>query len=69
MDESIEELREILAKQILELAIEDENVQLKLDAYKATQERGTRKVAEKVAATDGMAIFQARVAKATNGPE
>jgi hypothetical protein len=67
MENSIEELREILAKQILELAIDDENPQFKLDAYRATAERGTKRGTEKLTApTDGMTIFQERVKQATN---
>lgn len=65
---SIDELREALARQILELALEDPNAQFKLDSYKATarpaSDRG--KVAESSPA-DGMAIFRDRVKKAELG--
>ena len=65
---SIEELRDILAKQILKIAIEDdENPQLKIDVYKATAERGTKTRAKETATVaDGMAIFQQRVRQATS---
>ena len=60
-DPSIEQLREVLARQILELAIKADNEQYKLDAYKATEVRGrTGKAAADPVATP-MANFHARV--------
>lgn len=63
---TLAQLRDELARQILEIALQDENPQYKLDAFKATQERGrpqTQAAAEEP--MDGMSIFAARVRKAS----
>lgn len=62
-DKSIEELREALARQILELALDDPNAQFKLDSYKATARPPDRRPSEAVT-NDAMSVFQARVRKA-----
>jgi hypothetical protein len=67
---SIEELREELARQILEIAINDENPQYKLDAYKAINVKPAK--IEKATPVDAMTIFQQRVSAASgreNGSE
>lgn len=65
-----DELFATLKRQILELAIDSDNPQFKLDAYKATLERG-KPVRETVETPpDAMAVFRARVSKAeANGAE
>lgn len=63
---SIEELREQLARQILLLALDDDNAQFKLDSYKATQKPPERGKPDLAAPADAMSIFQARVRKAAN---
>ena len=69
-EQSVEQLGETLKRQILELAIDSDNPQFKLDAYKATVERGKAgKAAEPPPPIDGMSIFQRRVRHAENGPD
>lgn len=66
--QTIEQLREILAKQILELAIDSDNPQYKVDAYKATATSGRVARAEAApAAAGGMSMFQARIRAAEAG--
>lgn len=67
-EKSIDDLRDELAKQILELAIKSDNPQYKVDAFKATERYG-KTVAAKPAVTpppgsNGMAAFAARVKRA-----
>ena len=67
-DLPIDELRDRLAKQILQLAIESDNPQYKVDAFKATERYG-KSVAATAAKTaepapGGMALFAARVKRA-----
>lgn len=66
-DQTIEELREELARQILMLALEDSNPQYKLDSYKATQKPPERGKHAEVAPNESMSIFQERVRKARDG--
>jgi hypothetical protein len=62
-EKTIEEMRERLAHQILEIALESDNPQLKLDAFKATEK--SVKIAAAKPANDpsagGMAVFQRRM--------
>ena len=65
-DATVDQLREVLAKQILELAIADSNPQLKIDVYKATTTRASKPPATvSVPAATSMMSFQRRVAAAT----
>jgi len=69
---SIEELREQLARQILEIALSEDNAQFKLDSYRATQERGRGRPPETPAQPVGMEMFRERLRKAevkANGTE
>jgi hypothetical protein len=68
---SDEELAGQLKRQLLELAIGSDNVQLKLDIYKATVERGKAKPVEPEPAADQMTMFRTRVTRAesANGSE
>ena len=69
-EQTIDELRDKLAKQILELAIESDNPQYKVDAFKATERYGksvTAKAVETAAPGNGMAVFAARVKRAEQG--
>ena len=65
-DLPIDELRDKLAKQILQLAIESDNPQYKVDAFKATERYGKSQAAKTVEtpAPGGMAVFAARVKRA-----
>jgi hypothetical protein len=67
--ETIDDLRDKLAKQILQLAIESDNPQYKVDAFKATERYGKTAAAEKAVAPTpgGMAVFAARVRRAEQG--
>lgn len=67
--ETIDELRDQLAKQILELAIKSDNPQYKVDAFKATERYGKTAAVAKPAVnpphgSNGMAAFAARVKRA-----
>lgn len=64
--ETIDELRDQLAKQILELAIASDNPQYKVDAFKATERYGKTAAAKAVETPSpgGMAVFAARVKRA-----
>jgi hypothetical protein len=66
---SDEELAGKLKRQLLELAIDTDNAQLKLDIYRATVERGKAKPVEVAPPTDAMTLMQQRVRKAANGPD
>lgn len=66
---SIEELREELARQILELALADSNAQFKLDSFKATAKPPDRKPTAEIPANDAMSIFQARVRRAAEAKD
>ena len=61
---SIDQLREELARQILDLALEDPNLQLKLDAYKATQKPPERGKQVETSVPDMMSIMRERVRQA-----
>jgi len=65
-DLPIDELRDKLAKQILQLAIESDNPQYKVDAFKATERYGKAQAAKTVETPTpgGMAVFAARVKRA-----
>lgn len=67
--ETIDELRDKLAKQILELAIASDNPQYKVDAFKATERYGKSVTAKAVETPSpgGMAVFAARVKRAEQG--
>lgn len=68
VETTIDELREVLARQILVEAIDSDNPQFKLDAFKATERYG--KNAPKAASeapVGGMATFQARLRHAERG--
>ena len=71
---TIDDLRDKLAKQILEIAIASDNPQYKVDAFKATERYGKTAPAKPAASPsqpNGMAAFAARVKRAeqagTNG--
>lgn len=65
---TIDELREILAKQVLLIAIDDENAQLKIDALKATEPKGRGARTPAAAnAVSPMSLFHARVKQAEEG--
>jgi hypothetical protein len=70
---SVDDLGDTLKRQILELAIASDNPQFKLDAYKATVERGKARPADtSPAEADAMTQFRARVrtaAEVENGAE
>lgn len=62
---SIAQLRDELARQILEFALKDDNPQYKLDAFKATVERGKAQAQAPVdEPTDTMTTFMTRVRQA-----
>jgi uncharacterized coiled-coil protein SlyX len=65
---TIDELREELARQVLEIALETDNPQLKLDALARTAERGKTAAAKPAVnpppGSNGMAAFAARVKRA-----
>ena len=66
--ETIEELREELAKQTLKLAIDSDNPQYKVDVLRATAT--SAKLGKPVAsepAAGGMSMFQARIRQAERG--
>jgi len=67
--ETIDQLRDILAKQILKHAIDSSNEQYKLDAYKATATSGRVAKAEAASAAPGggMSGFAARIRAAERG--
>jgi hypothetical protein len=67
--ETIDDLRDKLAKQILQLAIDSDNPQYKVDAFKATERYGKSVNAKAVEtpAPGGMAVFAARVKRAEQG--
>lgn len=67
----IDKLREVLARQILKIAIADPNAQLKLDAFKATERYATKGPAKADSVATPMANFQARVRRSEemNGGE
>jgi hypothetical protein len=67
--ETIDDLRDKLAKQILEIAIETDNPQLKVDIFKATERYGKTAAAKAVETPSpgGMAVFAARVKRAEQG--
>lgn len=66
VEPTIEELRAKLARQILNAAIDNDNPQFKLDAFKATEPRG--KLAPSAGAPAGaMSLFQNRVKQAEEG--
>jgi hypothetical protein len=63
-DLPIDDLRDRLAKQILKLAIESDNPQYKVDAFKATERYGKSAAAKTAVETptpNAMAVFAARV--------
>jgi hypothetical protein len=64
----VEDLFDTLRRQILELAISSDNPQFKLDAYKATVERGKAAKPTEPTPVDVMGQFRSRVAKAESGP-
>lgn len=66
---TIEELREELARQILETAIESDNPQFKVDAFKALEKWGMTRGKQATASEPGGAMhaFQARVRRAEEG--
>ena len=66
---SIDELREELARQILETAIDSDNPQFKVDAFKALEKWGMTKGKITTAPQPGSAMtaFQARVRRAEEG--
>lgn len=67
-DETIENLRERLARQILEGALKDGNLQMKVDAFKALERYGmSKKPTTEEAPTSPMAGFAARVKRAEEG--
>lgn len=65
-EQTIDDLRDQLAKQILQIAIESDNPQLKVDAFKATERYGKSQAAKAVETPSpgGMAVFAARVKRA-----
>jgi hypothetical protein len=66
---SVEALGETLKRQILELAIDSDNPQFKLDAYKATVERGKpQKTVELATEEDAMTRFRASIRNAEAEP-
>ena len=72
-DQTIEEMKADLQRQILEEALTSDNPQFKLDVFKAVVERSARgsKPVEPDAAPDAMQRFRARVSRAEqmNGPD
>jgi hypothetical protein len=67
-DETIENLRERLARQILDGALTSDNLQFKVDAFKALERYAmSKKPAADGAATSPMAVFGARVKRAEEG--
>lgn len=67
-DETIENLRERLARQILEGALNDKNLQMKVDAFKALEKWGiSKKPTADEAPASPMAGFAARVKRAEEG--
>jgi DNA-binding SARP family transcriptional activator len=69
-DETIENLRERLARQILENALDSDNPQFKVDAFKALEKWGMTRASSapaKDADTSPMAAFQGRVKRAEQG--
>jgi restriction endonuclease Mrr len=69
MAESIDDLREQLARQILEAALKSDNAQFKVDAFKALEKYGMKggKPAENPAGAGAMASFHERVKRAEMG--
>ncbi len=67
--QTIDELRDQLAEQILKLAIASDNPQYKVDAFKATERYGKTAAAKAVETPSpgGMAVFAARVRRAEQG--
>lgn len=67
---TIAQLRQELTRQILEIALDDDNPQYKLDALKATVERGKAQNESPTSEPmDAMSVFQSRVRKAAEtGP-
>lgn len=63
-DTTIDQLREILARQILKMAIDDDNAQYKLDAFKATEPKGRGTPRTITTAASPMAMFHERVRRA-----
>jgi len=61
---TIDQLREELALQIIELALASDNEQFKLDSYRATAERGKPKPTTPEQQPGGMTIFRQRVKQA-----
>ena len=69
-DMTIEELRAELTRQVLEIALDSENPQYKLDALRATNPPGRAKAApEPPPGIDQMTAFQQRVKRAENGTD
>jgi hypothetical protein len=68
-EKTIEQLREELARQILEAAIASDNPQYKVDAYKAVEKYGMKGGRSAEPATSGspMAVFHDRVKRAEQG--
>jgi hypothetical protein len=66
---SVDELGDVLKRQILELAIDSDNPQFKLDAFKATVERSTKakQVEGQQPEISAMTAFQNRVRDASDG--
>ena len=68
---TIEQLREELARQILETAIDSDNPQFKVDAFKALEKWGISRGNKTTPTTPGpgsaMSSFQARVKRAEEG--
>ena len=67
--ETIEELRQELTRQVLEIALASDNPQYKLDTLRATNPPGRAKPPpEPASITDAMTMFRARVTKAEGSP-
>lgn len=67
---TLDQMRGELMRQILEIALETDNPQFKLDAFKCTQERGKAPTPAAEMTVDAMTTFRNRVLKAEagNGP-
>ena len=68
-EQSIEEMKELLQRQLLQTALTSDNPQFKLDVFKAVQERSPKqaKTVEIEQPVAAMATFQARVRRAEGG--
>jgi hypothetical protein len=68
-DDTVEDLRDKLVRQLLELAVKSDNPQFKVDVYKATENRGRlAKPADNPGKSSGaFAAFHDRVRRAEQG--